>query len=93
MLFFQSGVRPVLRKTINSFKPIFNLYQMDKPISVLRVVGGIFHSNSNSYRKFCKQTVEKRIRRNLWRLVWSGSIRRNLWRLVWSGSALFADAP
>ena len=48
MLLFQSGVRPVLRKTINSFKPngFSNLYQMDKSISVLRVVGGIFDFNS-----------------------------------------------
>ena len=56
-----------------------NLSRLNFPISmgrtsliqILGVLGGIFHFYSNSYRSFCKQTVETLIRRRiLRRLVW-----------------------
>ena len=31
---------------------------MDQPISMLRLLGGIFHFDLNFNRTFCKQTVE-----------------------------------
>ena len=51
-------------------------YQLDLSISVLRVLGGIYHFHSNSNRTSCKQTAETLIRR-----AFSG---------VCSGSLLFA---
>ena len=57
----------------NPFKPneISHSNQLDQPISVLRVVGSIFHLNSNFVRTFSKQTVEILIRRRvLRRLIW-----------------------
>ena len=42
---------------------ISHSYQLDMFISVLRVVGGSFHFNSNFDRKCCKQTVKILIRR------------------------------
>ena len=45
---------------------ICHCYQFDQPISVLRVVGGIFHFYSNLDRTICKQTVEFLIRHLNW---------------------------
>ena len=53
---------------LNAFS---HFYQLDHSISVLRMLGGVFHLYSNSNRTFCKQTVENLTRRrNLRRLVW-----------------------
>ena len=49
------------------FKPngISNSYQLDQSISVLRILGGIFHFYSNFNLSLCKQTVETLIRRRV----------------------------
>ena len=47
---------------------ISNCYQLEESISVLRVVGGIFHFYSNFKRNFCKQTV-KNNKKNA-RIIW-----------------------
>ena len=51
------------------------LIKMDKPISVLRVVGWYFLFYANSKRAFCKQTVEN--------LVWFFAVNRCPIRLIW----------
>ena len=52
-------------------------YQLDQSISVLRLLGCIFHFYQISNRTVCKQTVENLIRS----------------RVFWSGSLLFAYSP
>ena len=55
--------------------PLF--YQLDRSISVLRVVallGGIFYFHSNSNRTFCKQTVETLIRRRILCQIWVSTV-------------------
>ena len=58
---------------VNPFIPngISLYYQVGQPVSVFRVVGGIFHFYSNLDRTTYKQTVETLIRRHkMRRLIW-----------------------
>ena len=59
---------------VNTYEPngTSHFYQLDRSISVLRVVGWYFFIfYSNFYIKFCKQTVETLIRCCiLWCLIW-----------------------
>ena len=62
-----------MRTAFNSFMPngISHRFQMKQPISVLGMLGGIFHFYSNFNRKLCKQTVGTLIRPvRLRRLIW-----------------------
>ena len=55
----------LMMKEINPFmrNGFSNPYKLDEPISkFLKMLGGIFHFNSNLKRNFCKQTVETLIR-------------------------------
>ena len=50
-------------------------YELDQSLSVLRMLGGIFHLYSNFDRNFCKQPVETLIRRRvLLRLIWGCTV-------------------
>ena len=58
---------------VNPFMPngIPLSYKLDQSITVLRLLGGIFHFYSNFVRTFWKQTVETLVRRRvLRRLIW-----------------------
>ena len=58
---------------VNPFIPneISHFYQVGQPVSVFRVVGGIFHFYSNLDRPAYKQTVDTLIRRRrMRRLIW-----------------------
>ena len=61
-----------MRTAFNPFMQngISHCYQLEQSISVLRMVGGIFHFYSYFNRKVCKQKVETVIRRPiLWHLI------------------------
>ena len=69
----------------NPFMPneISQRYLLEQSISVLGMLGGIFHFYSNFYRKFCKQTVENLSRCHVLQTVENLIIRHVLWRLIW----------
>ena len=72
-------VLPIYPFMPDPFMPngVSHCYELDESISNFRVVGGIFHFNSNFKRNFCKQTVENLIRRRiLRRLIWFCTVCR-----------------